>query len=260
MTGVEAGSDAWAFARSALAIFGVNIVLSGDNGVLIAMAAAKLPRQQKFRAIAIGAGISVIFQVAAAFFAFKVLHVRFVQLAGGLLIFWISIGLFRNGEGNKAAVVGNQGFLKVIWFILVADLTMSTDNILAVAAIANGSIPLLCLGLGLSIVVLVFASSFLSLVIEKYPLITFAGAAILGNVAANMLMTDAFTTEVSKAEPSGSIFCPGGRGDWGGGCRIYDSAEAKLRSQLRHVPEPATALSGRPWPFDMTVTLRRLRL
>jgi len=91
-----------------LTIFGVNIILSGDNGVLIAMVAASLPKEQKVRAIAIGAGLAVVFQVAATFFAIQLLHVRFLQLIGGVLILWISINLFR-GEAGAETIRGEGG-------------------------------------------------------------------------------------------------------------------------------------------------------
>jgi YjbE family integral membrane protein len=186
-----------------LTIFGVNIILSGDNGVLIAMVAASLPKEQKVRAIAIGAGLAVVFQVAATFFAIQLLHVRFLQLIGGVLILWISINLFRGEAGAETADSRQHGFWKTISLIVLADLTMSTDNILAVAAIAKGDILLLVLGLGLSIVVVVCASAFLSSLIGRYPLIIFAGAAILGNAAGQMIMADAFTVEILK--PSGLL-------------------------------------------------------
>jgi YjbE family integral membrane protein len=189
------------FLLQALTIFGVNIVLSGDNGVLIAMAVTALPKTQKMRAIAIGASLAVVFQVIATFFAIRLLHIRFLQLAGGLLILWIAVNLFKANETEQAEEAGRHGFWKAIWFIVVADLTMSTDNILAVAAIAKGDIILLSLGLGLSIVVVVFASGFLSFLIEKYPLIIYAGAAILGNVGGEMIVTDAFTADVLNPGP-----------------------------------------------------------
>jgi YjbE family integral membrane protein len=186
-----------------LTIFGVNIILSGDNGVLIAMVAATLPKEQKTRAIAIGASLAVIFQVAATVAAIQLLHIRFLQLIGGMLILCISINLFRGESGSETAESHQHGFWKAICLIVLADLTMSTDNILAVAAIAKGDIRLLALGLGLSIVVVVYASAFLSSLIGRYPSILFAGAAILGNAAGQMIMADAFTVETLK--PSGLL-------------------------------------------------------
>jgi YjbE family integral membrane protein len=191
-------SSGWDFLVSAITIFGVNIVLSGDNGVLIAMTVSALPKDLRFRAVAIGAGLAVIFQVAATFFASRLLHIRYVQLVGGLLIFWISINLFRGDESAKTPEAREHSFWRAILFIVVADLTMSTDNILAVAAIAKGNFPLLMVGLGFSIVVVVCASGFLAFLIGKYPLIVFAGAAILGNVAAEMIMTDPFTVDLLR--------------------------------------------------------------
>lgn len=178
-----------------LTIFGVNIVLSGDNGVLIALAVTSLPKEQKRVAIAAGAALAVVFRVAATFFAVRLLTVPFVQLAGGALILWFAVKLFTGGEDSEAREAGRHGFWRAIWFIVVADVSMSTDNVLAVAAIAKGDLLLLSLGLGVGIVFVIFASGLLSMLIEKYPAIIYGGAAILGKVGMEMLLTDAFTVK-----------------------------------------------------------------
>jgi YjbE family integral membrane protein len=189
---------AWSFLLTALTIFGINFVLSADNGVLIAVVVSKLPGSEKFRVLGIAAGLAVIFQVGATFFAARLLHLRYFQLAGGLLVLWVAINLFTDDGANEANRSSRHGFWKAIWLIVAAELTMSTDNIFTVAAIAKGDLPLLLLGLAPSIVLVVCASGWLSFLIGRFPLIIFAAAGILGNVAANMIMTDAFAADIFK--------------------------------------------------------------
>jgi YjbE family integral membrane protein len=181
-----------------LEIFALNLVLSGDNGILIAMAVTMLPRRQKLRAISVGAALAVVFQVAATFFAAQLLHFEFIRLIGGVLILWISVNLFRDAANSEAGEPHVPSFWKAIWFIVIADLTMSTDNILAVAAIAKGNLVLLIVGLSLSIPVVVFASGLLSTLMEKYSFIVYLGAAVLGSVGGELIMTDAFTVEILR--------------------------------------------------------------
>jgi YjbE family integral membrane protein len=195
----DASSGAgWHFFLTALTIFGINFVLSGDNGVVVAVAVATLPKDQRIRALGIAAALAVALQVTATFFAAKLLHIRFIQLAGGLLVIWIAVNLFRNENAAGSAEAKRHGFWKAIWLIVAAELTMSTDNIFTVAAIAKGDLAVLVVGLAPSIVVVICASGLLSMFIGRFPLVLFGGAAILANVGAEMVMTDAFTADVVK--------------------------------------------------------------
>lgn len=188
----------WQFVLRALSILVVDLTLSGDNAVVIAAAAKPLPRPLRNRALIGGAACAVVALVAAAFFATRLLHVKFLQLIGGAAILWIAVGLFRDEPPLESSATHLSGFWKAMWFIVVADVTMSTDNILAVAAIAQGDFYLLLLGLGLSIPLVVFASGMLAKVMDKYPVIVYVGAALLGRVAGQMIMTDAFTVQMLR--------------------------------------------------------------
>jgi YjbE family integral membrane protein len=137
----------------------------------------------------------VVVLLAATFFATRLLHVRFLQVIGGAAIFWIAVGLFREEPPLESSATQLSGFWKAMWFIVLADVTMSTDNILAVAAIAQGNFFLLLFGLGLSIPLVVFASGMLVKVMDRYPIIIYVGGALLGRVAGHMIMTDAFTVQ-----------------------------------------------------------------
>jgi len=186
----------WQFFFSLLSIVVVDLTLSGDNAVVIAAAVKSLPRPLRRKALIAGAACAVATLVVAAFFATRLLHVRFLQLIGGAAILWIAVGLFREEAPLESSAMHAAGFWKAIWFILVADVTMSTDNILAVAAIAHGEFALLLFGLGLSIPLVVFASGMLATLMDKYPAIVYVGAALLGRVAGQMIMTDAFTVQM----------------------------------------------------------------
>jgi YjbE family integral membrane protein len=186
-----------------LSIVVVDLTLSGDNAVVIAAAAKSLPRENRNRALIAGAACAVVALVAAAFFATRLLHVRFLQTIGGVAILWIAVGLFREEAPLESSAMRVATFWKAMWFIVVADVTMSTDNILAVAAIAQGDFALLLFGLGLSIPLVVLASGILARMMDTYPIIVYIGAALLGRVAGQMIMTDAFT--VQKFAPSAAL-------------------------------------------------------
>lgn len=178
-----------------LSIVVVDLTLSGDNAVVIAAAARSLPGSIRKRALITGAACAVIVLLAATFFATRLLRVRFLQLIGGAAVLWIAVGLFREEPPLQSSTSRLTGFWKAIGFIILADVTMSTDNILAVAAIAQGDFFLLLFGLGLSIPLVVFASGMLAKVMDKYPIIVYAGGALLGRVAGHMFVTDAFTVQ-----------------------------------------------------------------
>jgi YjbE family integral membrane protein len=185
----------WQFVLSVLSIVVIDLTLSGDNAVVIAAAARSLPSSLRNRALIAGAACAVVALVAATFFATRLLHVEFLQVIGGAAILWIAVGLFREAPPLESSATHLAGFWKAMWFIVVADVTMSTDNIIAVAAIAQGDLFLLLFGLGLSIPLVVFASGLLAKVMDNYPVIVYAGAALLGRVAGHMIMTDAFTVQ-----------------------------------------------------------------
>jgi YjbE family integral membrane protein len=183
------------FLLNALTIVAIDLILSGDNGVVIAMAVRSLPKKLRVRAIGLGAFLAVMLRVVATFFASRMLQIPFIQMTGGLFIFWIAVKLFSDADSEAAPGAEIRNFWKAIWYILVADITMSADNILAVAATAKSSLPLLLFGLGLSIPFVVCASSFLSLLMDRFPVVVYAGAAILGKVGAQMILTDPYTAQ-----------------------------------------------------------------
>jgi len=170
-------------------IIGVNIVLSGDNAVVIALAARSLPAKQQRLAILWGAGAAVVLRVVLTVFAVKMLALPWLKIVGSLLLFWIGIKLLvpEDGDDNVSA---SDHLFTAIKTILIADLVMSLDNVIAVAAAAGGSMTLLVLGLAISIPLVVFGATMLVTLMERYPVIITIGAALIGMVAGEMLVTD----------------------------------------------------------------------
>jgi YjbE family integral membrane protein len=178
-----------AFWLGLLKIIGVNVILSGDNAVVIALAARSLPQRQQKQAVFWGAGAAIIMRIALTIFAVALLQLPWLKLVGSLLLFWIGIKLLVPEEGGEDIQASDQ-LLAAIKTILVADLVMSLDNVIAVAAAAGGSLTLLVLGLAISIPLVIFGATLLIKLMERYPVIITVGAALIGWVAGEMLVTD----------------------------------------------------------------------
>jgi YjbE family integral membrane protein len=170
-------------------IIGVNVVLSGDNAVVIALAARSLPAKQQKQAILWGAGAAVILRIVLTIFAVKLLALPWLKLIGSLLLFWIGIKLLVP-EDDEDNIDASEHLLTAIKTILVADLVMSLDNVIAVAAAAGGSLTLLILGLAISIPLVVFGATLLVKLMERYPVIITIGAGLIGWVAGEMLASE----------------------------------------------------------------------
>ena len=173
-----------------LTIIWVNVILSGDNAVVIALAARSLPKHQQGKAIFWGAGAAVILRIILTIVAAEALELPFLKILGGLLLFWIATKLLASGDDGDADIQSSRNLIQAIKTILVADLIMSLDNIIAVAAAAKGSMLLLILGLGISIPFVVFGATILMKLMERFPVIITIGEALLGWVAGEMLITD----------------------------------------------------------------------
>jgi YjbE family integral membrane protein len=178
-----------AFWIGLLKIIGVNIILSGDNAVVIALAARSLPTKQQKAAILWGSGAAVVMRIILTVFAVALLTLPWLKLVGSLLLFWIGIKLLIPEEGTED-VDASENLIAAIKTILIADLVMSIDNVIAVAAAAGGSLTLLILGLAISIPLVIFGSTLLLHLMERWPVIITIGGGLLGFVAGEMLVTD----------------------------------------------------------------------
>ena len=186
----------WDFLIGFLSIILVNLVLSGDNAFVIAMAVRSLPRKQRMNGIAFGVGAAVVLRVVLTFFAAMLLQIQYVKLIGGAVIIWIAVKLLIEGAPEDKLKEDAKSLWHAIQIIIVADITMSLDNVLAVAAASKGNFFLLIFGLGLSIPIVMFASTLLVLLMDKYPIIIYIGAAVLGQVGGEMMVTDPLVVEI----------------------------------------------------------------
>ena len=171
-------------------IIGVNIVLSGDNAVVIALAARGLPAHQQKKAVAWGSGAAVLMRIVLTIVAVELLRLPYLKLLGAALLLWIAVQLLLpegEGEGHGSGVSSMAAAIKTI---LIADLVMSLDNVIGVAAAAKGDTLLLVIGLAISIPLVIFASRLLLVLMERLPVIITVGAALLGWVAGEMAVTD----------------------------------------------------------------------
>jgi YjbE family integral membrane protein len=179
-----------AFWLGLLKIIGVNVVLSGDNAVVIALAARSLPHKQQKQAVFWGAGAAIVLRIVLTIFAVKLLQLEWLKLAGSLLLFWIGVKLLIPEDGEDD-IRASEHLLTAIKTILIADLVMSLDNVIAVAAAAGGSLALLVLGLAISIPLVIFGATLLIKLMERFPVIITIGAGLIGWVAGEMLVADA---------------------------------------------------------------------
>jgi len=172
-----------------LKIIGVNIILSGDNAVVIALAARSLPAKQQKAAVLWGSGAAVLMRIVLTIFAVALLTLPWLKLIGSLLLFWIGVKLLIPGDEDEN-ISASDNLMAAIRTILIADLVMSIDNVIAVAAAAQGSYTLLVLGLAISIPLVIFGSTLLLTLMERWPVIITIGGGLLGFVAGEMLVTD----------------------------------------------------------------------
>ncbi len=191
------------------AIIVANLLLSGDNAVVIAMAARSLPPAQQKKAIYLGSGAAIVMRIILTIVAVQMLQVPYLKIAGALALLWIGAQLLvQTEEEGEVKAIGTMG--AAIRTILIADLVMSIDNVIAVAAAATRApdayrIVLLIVGLATSIPLIIVGSTLLMKVMDRFPIIITLGAALLGFLAGEMFVTDPtvadwFKTNLPHAE------------------------------------------------------------
>jgi YjbE family integral membrane protein len=180
------------FLLSVLSIIVIDLLLAGDNALVIAMAVRSLPKRERRMSIACGAAAAVALRIALTTVAAQLLSIEYVQLAGGLFVIWIAVKVLRDASDPPDAAPSPKRLLQAIGYIVLADVTMSTDNILAIAGASKGNFGLIVFGLCLSIPFVVFSSNLLADLMERYPWTIYLGAGILGKVGGEMMLTDRF--------------------------------------------------------------------
>lgn len=173
-----------------LQIIWIDLLLSGDNAVVIAMACRALPPHQRKIGMLLGAGTAIGLRIIFAVFITYLLGVPFLKVVGGLLLLWIGMKLAVGEDEEGHSIESSESMWRAVRTIAIADAVMSLDNVVAIAAAAGGNIWLFVFGLLLSIPLIVFGSTLLSAVIDRFPLIIWGGAALLGWIAGEMIVTD----------------------------------------------------------------------
>ncbi|MCH1624253.1 TerC family protein [Ferdinandcohnia quinoae] len=182
-----------------LKIVAIDIILSGDNAVVIAMATRNLPKEQQNKAIMWGTGGAVILRVLFAVLIVYLLKIPFVNLIGGLLLLFIAYKVLVEDEG-EAHVKSSNGIMQAIGTIIMADAVMSLDNVVAVAGAADGHVGMIALGVAISIPIMIFGSKFIVKAMNRYAWIAYIGAGILAWTAGEMIMKDKKFTDFVHLE------------------------------------------------------------
>ena len=175
---------------SVVEIIFVNILLSGDNAVVIALACRNLSPRRRRLGIFWGVLGAIVLRIVLTFFAMTLLTNPYLKLVGGALLIWIGIKLIAEDEPADHAVKASDRLLTAVWTIIVADLVMSLDNVMGVAAAAKGSAPLIVFGLAVSIPIVILGSQIIMRLIDRYPVLVLAGGGLLGYIAGDMAVED----------------------------------------------------------------------
>jgi YjbE family integral membrane protein len=168
----------------------VNILLSGDNAVVIALACRNLDERRRRQGIFWGVAGAIVLRIVLTFFAMSLLANPYLKLIGGALLIWIGIRLIADEEADARDVEASDRLSTAVWTIIVADVVMSLDNVMGVAAAARGSVPLIVFGLALSIPIVVLGSQVIMRVIHHFPVLILAGGGLLGYIAGDMMIED----------------------------------------------------------------------
>ena len=193
---MELTADFWI---GLIKIIWINIILSGDNAVVIALAARSLPVEQQKKAILFGSGAAVVLRIALTVVAAKLLALSYLQIIGGLLLLWIGTQLLGGDEEEEGEGGEKAGLWVAIRTILIADLVMSLDNVIAVAAAAKGNMVLLILGLAISIPLVIFGSKLMIKLMDRFPIIVTLGAALIGWVGGETIISDVAVQDIVHA-------------------------------------------------------------
>jgi YjbE family integral membrane protein len=168
----------------------INILLSGDNAVVIALACRSLTGRERQVGIALGAAGAVLFRIIGTVIVAELMSIPYLRAVGALLLLWIAVKLVMPQDEDPQHVHGHDNLWRAVFTVVVADLVMSLDNVLAIAAAANGSQLLIVLGLALSVPLVIIGSSAIMQVMNRLPILVWGGAALLGWIAGGLLAED----------------------------------------------------------------------
>src|SRR5262245_27274913 len=171
-------------------IIWINILLSGDNAVVIALACRGLPPKQRFWGIILGAGAAVVLRIFFTVILQYVLELPWLRLVGGLLLLWIAVKLLVQDEADETDVASSDNLWGAVRTVAIADIVMSLDNVLAIAAAAHGDTMLIIFGLAVSIPLIVAGATMIMALLTRFPVLVWAGAGLLGWIAGELMVED----------------------------------------------------------------------
>ena len=181
----------WQNTFAVFEVIWVNIVLSGDNAVVIALACRGLPAHQRRMGMALGAGVAIVLRLIFTLLVVQLLAAPFLKIVGALLLLWIAVKLLTEEEGGgEDKIKASDRLWHAVRTVAIADMVMSLDNVLAIAAVAKGNTAMLVFGLAVSIPLIVAGATLVMAVLARFPLLVWAGAALLGWVAGDMFVSD----------------------------------------------------------------------
>ncbi|MFD0769545.1 TerC family protein [Bacillus sp. CGMCC 1.60114] len=175
------------FLTSIFIIVGIDIVLGGDNAIVIALASRNLPETERNKAIILGTGLAIILRIFLTVIAVYLLNIPFLQLIGGVFLTLIAINLLTDSSHDLSSIKAKTTLFQAVRTIVFADLVMGFDNVLAIAGAAHGDITLVITGLLISIPIIIWGSKLILLCMERFPLLVYIGAAILAYTAGSMI-------------------------------------------------------------------------
>ena len=178
------------YALAVLRIIGINIVLSGDNAIVIALACRALPWRQRVIGIILGAGAAVLLRIVFTVLVKEMFGIPWLKLVGGLVLLWIAVKLLLGDEADEGSVKSGANIWEAVKIVAIADIVMSLDNVLAIAGAAGGDNGLIIIGLLISIPLCVFGAGLLAWIIDMVPILVWFGAALLGWVAGELIATE----------------------------------------------------------------------
>jgi YjbE family integral membrane protein len=173
-----------------LKIMWINVLLSGDNAVVIAMACRGLPHRQRVWGMVLGAGVAVLLRVVFTVFVAALLTLPYLKIIGGLALFYIAAKLLVPEDPDADETEASEHLWRAVKIVAVADIIMSLDNVIAIAAAAQGNMALLVIGLAISIPLIVAGAALIMALLDRFPLLVWAGAALLGWIVGEVIVTD----------------------------------------------------------------------
>ena len=179
-----------AFWIALLKIMWINILLSGDNAVVIAMACRGLPHRQRVWGMILGAGVAVLLRVVFTVFVAALMLLPYLKIVGGLALFYIAAKLLVPEDEDKNETEATEHLWRAVKIVAIADIIMSLDNVIAIAAAAQGNMALLVIGLGVSIPLIVAGAALVMALLDRFPILVWAGAALLGWIVGEVIVTD----------------------------------------------------------------------